>query len=121
LHLLLNVLGGSGATGGIATSANQFTALGFFQSVAGQDGVAGANQTASATTFLSGGADASSRTITSNYGYGLTTSITNLNGTFLMQPIIVGISAKDTGRGGIGCGGGSNGTGGIGMVLIASW
>jgi len=106
--------------GGTTYTANFFTASGFFQSVAGQDGVTG-NQTASTTTFLSGGADATSSSITANYGYALSTATSNLNGTFLMQPIIVGIGSKESKNGSIGCGGGVTGKGGQGLALIASW
>jgi len=116
---LLTANVGSGATAGTAMTANYFAATGFFQSVAGQDG--GDNVSASTTTFLSGGGDATSSTVTSNYGYALSAATTNLNGTFLIQPIIVGLGGKATGVGGIGCGGGTNGKGGPGMVLIASW
>ena len=109
---------GSGGSGGTAMTANAFTAMGFFQAVAGQDGVAG-NQTASSTTFLSGGAGLSS-TVTANYGY--TNSSGNTAGYFQMQPIIVGVGAADVAKGGIGCGGGINsGRGGNGMVVIITW
>jgi hypothetical protein len=116
---ILVAYGGTGSTGGSAFAANQFTASGFFNSVAGQNG--GDNVSASTTTFLSGGGDATTSTVTSNYGYALSAATTNLNGTFLMQPIIVGLGSKSTARGAIGCGGGTNGVGGQGMVLIASW
>jgi hypothetical protein len=106
-------------TGGPAMPANQFTASGFFQSTAGQDG--GSTITASATTFLSGGGG-SSDPITANYGYSLPATAGNFVGRFQMQPIIVGLGSKGTARGAIGCGGGlTSGTGGPGMVLIASW
>lgn len=112
--------GGTGITGAAAFAANQFTASGFFRSTAGQDGSA-AGISASTTTFLSGGG-ASASAITANYGYALSTSATNLNGVFQMQPIIVGVGSKGTATGAIGCGGGLNsGDGGPGMVLIASW
>jgi len=120
VRLLLTAEGGFGLTAGVATTAGPFAASGFYQSVAGQDGVTG-NQTASTTTFLSGGTDGGSFSVTSNYGYGLTTGSTDINGTFLMKPIIVGIGAKENGVGGIGCGGGYTGKGGPSMVLIASW
>lgn len=110
--------GGAGGAGGAAMTANQFTASGFFQSVAGQAGSAG-GITASATTFLSGGGP-SGNTQSVNYGYGQS-SATNLNGFFMLQPIIVGAGGIGTSKGGIGCGGGDGGTGGSGMVLIASW
>jgi hypothetical protein len=111
---------GAGA-GGTAMTANFFTAMGFFQSVAGQDGV-NAAQSASATTFLSGGSYTS--TVTGNYGY-----LNTGNGSFRMQPIIVGTGGGSltNGRGGIGCGGGGSstaigsGVGGDGMVVIITW
>ena len=86
------------------------------QSVAGQNGVSG-NVTASATTFLSVGG--TSVSVVANYGYFY--SGTNPTGIFMLQPLIVGGGAQGTGIGGIGCGGGINGKGGPGMVLIASW
>ena len=117
---ILVAYGGTGSTGAAAFAANQFTASGFFRSTAGQDGSA-AGISASTTTFLSGGG-ASASAITANYGYALSTSATNLNGVFQMQPIIVGVGSKGTATGAIGCGGGlTSGIGGSGMVLIASW
>jgi len=117
---ILVAYGGTGSTGGSAFAANQFTASGFFRSTAGQDGST-AGISASATTFLSGGG-ASTSAITANYGYALSTSSSNLNGVFQMQPIIVGVGSKGTATGAIGCGGGlTSGIGGPGMVLIASW
>jgi hypothetical protein len=113
----------SGSTGGVAsTSGAYLTASGFYQSIAGQAGVSG-DQTASSTTFLSGGAGQSGlSSLTGNYGYSLTGS----SGFFMMQPIIVGLGGGGGGsgaRGGIGCGAGNANTtgGGPGMVLIASW
>jgi hypothetical protein len=99
-------------TGGSVQSANQFTASGFFQSVAGVDGNTGGG---AQTTFLCGGDNAS--TTVGNYGYA------NKNdGFFMLQPIIVSVGGRDVYKGGIGSGGGSgNGFGGQGMVLIASW
>lgn len=103
-------------TGGTASSSNFFSAMGFFQSVAGQDGAIVSNP--SATTFLSGGVD--STTSAANYGY-----LTYVGaGFFQMQPIIVSVSNALGGarKVGIGCGGGSNGAaGGNGMVTIISW
>ena len=118
---LLTATSASGSTAGAATNINQFAVSGFYQSIAGQDGTGG-NSPVSTTTFLSGGSAAQSNTVTANYGYALSAATTNLNGTFLMQPIIVGLGGKAGGRGGIGCGGGRDtGIGGPGMVLIASW
>jgi len=109
---------GPGSTGGAtngASTSNYFSCMGFFQSVDGQTGSTGA-QTASSTTFLSGGAGATSTT--SNYGYSTTT-----NGFFQTQPIIVGVSGATATayKGGIGCGGSSNGIGGDGLCVIISW
>jgi hypothetical protein len=116
-YLLLSAESGTGSTGGAATAANAFTAMGFYQSVAGQAGSAGA-QTASATTFLSGGGTG----VTTNYGY-FAAGVPNRNGYFLMQPIIVGVAGAVSGVGGIGCGGGSTvgSSGGNGMVVIITW
>lgn len=121
-YALLSADPAAGATGGTATTAGKFAASGFYKSTAGQNGLTAVEQqTASATTFLSGGAGG---TVTSNYGY---KTDVNKPGYFLLQPIIVGVAGGGgTGNGGIGCGGGySNGSavgrGGPGMVLIASW
>jgi len=111
---------------GAAMSANRFTASGFFQSVAGQDGQVG-DPGASATTFLSGGSGAGP-TVTGNYGYSVTDpSGVYAGGHFQLQPIIVGVGSVGTQglvpypNGNIGCGGGRSAFGGPGMVLIASW
>lgn len=118
--------GGSGAT---ASSSTNFSAAGLFQSVGGQNGVVGTNQSASTTTFLTGGAGANSTTtVTGNYGY----SHSGGQGYFQMSPIIVGIGGSNfnttSGNGDVGCGGGGNiasdftyGFGGPGMVIIISW
>lgn len=114
--LLLEAQGGATGTAGSAMSANYFTASGFFQSVAGQNG-SSSGQSASTTTFLGAGGGAAN---TGNYGY---TVADNKTGYFQMRPIIVGVgsSASDSGVAGIGCGGGYTTSGGPGMVLIASW
>jgi hypothetical protein len=107
---------GSVASNGAPSSApNYFTAMGIYQSTAGQTGVNN-SQTPSVTTFLSGGVFSSGPV--ANYGYSATT-----NGFFQMQPIIVGVGGGDNGVvGGIGCGGGgSSGRGGNGLVVIISW
>ena len=113
--------GGSG-TAGSAMTANAFTAMGFFQSVAGQNGVSGA-VSASTTTFLSGGGS-NNQNVTGNYGY-TTNSAANANGFFQLQPIIVGLAGMNLGNGGVGCGGGSTGTstgyGGNGLAVIITW
>lgn len=107
------------AAGGAASTSTNFSAAGFFQSVAGQDSTtSGTSQTPSATTFLSGGTAGS---VTANYGY-------TSNAGFRTQPIIVGAGrTTSSGRGPIGCGGWSNGTlglcgtGGDGLVVIVTW
>jgi hypothetical protein len=124
ITFLLAANNGSSGTGGTATAANQFTASGFYQSVAGQDG-ASTNQAASATTFLSGGAQSVNNDVVANYGYD-TTQNDAANGYFLLQPIIVGVGGGGNRNGGIGCGGGGASSGGVGsggpgFVLIASW
>ena len=124
LIALLTANAGVNTTGAAAMVANQFTASGFFGSTAGQAGSAGA-QTASATTFLSGGNNGSS--MLSNYGYARPAG--QIGGFFMLQPIIVGggASGDTTLSGGIGCGSGTNlggsisNVGGPGLVLIASW
>lgn len=115
---LLQANGASLSTAGSATPANLFASSGFYQSIAGQNGTNGA-VSASSTTFLSGG---SANGTTGNYGY--TNSTSNRNGFFMLQPIIVGVGGSGNSIGGVGCGGGtsaSTGLGGQGMVLIASW
>jgi len=114
-NFLLRAQGSNSIAAGAADSANQFTASGFFQSVAGQNG--GATLSASATTFLSGGVNIGT-SVTANYGYSVTST---KPGFFLLQPIIVGVGGSDVSNGGVGCGGGAAGTGGQGLVLIASW
>ncbi len=122
-YLLLANTGVNG-TGGAATVANNFSASGFYQSVAGQNGAA-TNVAASATTFLSGGAQSTNNDVIANYGYD-TTQNNAADGYFLLQPIIVGVGGGGNKNGGIGCGGGGAtsggvGSGGPGFVLIASW
>lgn len=124
--------GGTNTTGSGAgaMTANYFTAMGFFQSVAGQAGASG-GQSASTTTFLSGGAGSFS-TSSSNYDYNVSST---KRGFFMMQPVIVGISnggqagsvtAKATSA--IGCGGSAGDSdptytskGGDGMAVIITW
>jgi hypothetical protein len=143
-------------TGGAAMTNNYFGASGIFTSIAGQDGTlggtttAGTNQTASATTFLSGGAGGSGGaagtggSVTPNYGYPVLPATTagglvaGADGYFITQPILVGcggaggststVIGSAGGRGGIGCGGGGNGEdgagggrGGDGAVFIWAW
>lgn len=116
-YTLLTAEGSTDNVGGIVSNPNAFTAMGFYQSVGGQNGAAGA-QSASATTFLSGGGTG----VTANYGY-FASGAPNRNGYFLMQPIIVGVAGASAGVGGIGCGGGSTvgSSGGNGMVVIITW
>ena len=122
-YTLLTAASGSGSTGGSAMSANAFTAMGFFQSIAGQNGANGA-VSASSTTFLSGGGS-NSQNVTANYGYTNNSSTNNIKGFFQMQPIIVGTGGMGSGIGGTGCGGGTTGTvdgnGGDGLVVIITW
>lgn len=117
--------GGGGGSGAAIMADNYFTAIGFFNSVAGQNGADGAaSSSASSTTFLSGGSGGMQTgtvlTTTGNYGYkatGNTVGIT-ANGFFQIQPIIVGVGGAPTrasgtdqpvellgGVGGVGCGG----------------
>jgi hypothetical protein len=118
-----DLLVASGApSGGTASAmtANYFTAMGFFQSVAGVPAASGAI-TASTTTFLSRGGTS---TGTANYGY---TAPVNNNGFFQMQPIIVGLGGTSESKsGGVGCGGAAlfestSGKGGDGLVVIITW
>lgn len=101
--------------GGAASPSNYFSCMGFYQSIAGQNGSA-STQTASATTFLSGGSGANPTT--ANYGY-----VADTNGFFQMQPIIVGTGGTNNSPApaGIGCGGGLDGKGGDGLVVIITW
>jgi len=129
--------GGGGGAGGAAMTNNYFTAIGFLNSTAGQNGAdAGGTLVASTTTFLSGGASSASA-VPGNYGY-TTNSGANQTGYFQTQPIIVGMGANlqtttpsgGTSRtsGAIGCGGGGGAAndiigswGGNGMVVIITW
>jgi hypothetical protein len=104
--------------GGGVMNPNQFTASGFFNSVAGVFGDT-ASVNPSSNTFLSGGGVTSPAT--ANYGYVTSSAGLAANGYFQMQPIIVGVGGSSTYKGSIGCGGGIFGIGGQGMVLIASW
>jgi hypothetical protein len=111
----------SGSGGGAASTSNYFSCMGFFQSVAGQNG-ANTVVTASPTTFLGGGGYGAP---TGNYGYSFNN---NNSGFFQTQPIIVGMggSASSADKpGGIGCGGSlgnaNGGAGGNGLVVIITW
>jgi hypothetical protein len=122
-YTLLTAAAGISASGGPASTSNFFTAMGFFQSIAGQDG--SSSSAASTTTFLSSGGY--TLDVTPNYGYPIGTG-TTYDGFFQMQPIIVGRGGRYTGKGGIGCGGGTTGNfdgyqngGGDGLAVIISW
>jgi hypothetical protein len=136
-YLLLSANTGSnggitvGGTGGAASTSNYFSCMGFFQSVAGQDGFTG-TVTPSATTFLSGGGF--SGTGTSNYGYTTNSNVSKNGGFLLTRPILVGVpnmgdSTTDSAQqSGIGCGGagvsltGAFGSdGGVGMIVVITW
>lgn len=119
LSSILTANNGSGATAGTASTAGPFAASGFYQSVAGQDG-SSSSITASTTTFLSGGKPNTGSAV-ANYGYTFNSGTSRADGFFMLQPIIVGMGGQDDNNGGLGCGGGANGIGGNGMVLIASW
>lgn len=146
----------AGGAGGIAMTNNYFGASGIFTSIAGQAGAtgsatgAGLNQSASATTFLSGGAGGAGAaantggSVTPNYSYPALPATTaggtvaGADGYFITQPILVGcggaggttstLAGTAGGRGGIGCGGGGSGEdgntggrGGDGAVFIWAW
>jgi len=122
-YILLNANPGEANGGAAAASpSNNFSCMGFYQSIAGQAGGAG-TITASSTTFLGGGGQ-TSQTITGNYGYSVNLTGSNNSGIFQMQPIIVGVGGAGNGRAGIGCGGGIGGStrnGGDGIVVIITW
>jgi len=162
-YLLLEARGGAsgttstaGGTGATASSNTAFGASGIYTSIAGQSGTAGStagagtNQTASTTTFLSGGAGGSGDvantggSVATNYGYptlAATTAggtVAGADGYFITQPILLGLGGAGGttsttvgtagGRGGIGCGGGGSGEdattsaqGGDGAVFIWAW
>jgi hypothetical protein len=111
---LLRAESANGFGGGASTAANNFSASGFYQSVAGQNGSSG-SISASPTTFLSGGSYSSS--VAANYGY-----TNSAQGLFFIQPLIVSVGGSSGGRGGVGSGAGGNTVqGGPGFALIASW
>jgi len=119
-YLLLNANSASTTSAGAASASNYFSAMGFYQSVAGQNGTTG-DVYPSATTFLSGGTG-NGFTVTANYGYA--SDAGPGQGFFQICPIIVGVGGGgnfNTGHGGIGCGGALNGVGGNGLVVIISW
>jgi hypothetical protein len=122
----------TGGLGGVASTSNNFSCMGFFQSVAGQDGANPGNSiTPSATTFLSGGGQTGSGT--ANYGYSTNTASSTNGGFLLTRPILVGVpnmgnTSNAATRSGIGCGGagvsssGAYGSdGGVGMIVVITW
>jgi hypothetical protein len=117
LTTLLTATGGNiSGSANTADTAGFFANSGFYQNVLGQIGTGG-NQTASSTTFLSGGTGGS---VTANYGY--TTPSTG-SGYFLFQPIAIGVSSSAGTDLPYGCGQASpiNTIGTPGLILIASW
>lgn len=119
-YVLLQANPGGGGFGGTASTSNYFTAMGIFQSVAGQDG-SGGTVNPSATTFLSAGSGGVND-VNANYGY----VNSSTSGWFQTQPIIVGVGGRGQtpgSRGGIGCGGGSatSSPGGNGLCIIITW
>jgi hypothetical protein len=118
LNTLLTAGGGqTGLGANTADAAGTFANSGFYQNVLGQIGVATGDQTASATTFLSGGTLGTS---TANYGYFVPFGSA---GVFMLQPIIVACSSSALAANNpIGCGGSDQSTtAGAGFILIASW
>lgn len=116
--------GNSNGVGGAAMSANNFTAMGFLNSVAG---ASGGIETPTGTFLQGGGVNIS------NYGYNNGDAI-SAYGYFQTQPIIVGVGGAPSvlgqggGRGGTGCGGGGSGNnsyqggrGGDGLAIIITW
>lgn len=119
LNTLLTASGAVQDTAGAAMTANQFTASGFFQSVAGQTQP---GTSPSATTFLNAGNGVGATASVSQYGYASNNVNNTGGGYFLLQPIIVGTGGGRGTPGGLGCGGGgTNGVGGPGLVIIAAW
>ena len=128
-----NNSGTGGGAGGAAMTANAFTAMGFFQSIAGQDGrFSTGSPTPSTTNFLSGGGSSGSSSNQANYGY---TTPNNNDGFFQISPIIVstaqgGMTSAGNQIAGIGSGGtginsltlgGNAGDGGPGLAVIITW
>lgn len=118
-YTLLQANGTVGISAAAATAANAFTAMGFYQSVAGQAGASG-NPATPTTTFLQAGGGAASGAI-GNYGY-----VSSSDGFFQMQPIICTVGASNGANpatAGIGGGGtrSTSSTGGPGMVVIITW
>lgn len=142
-YTLLTAAGGTGGVqgdptttlpGGAAMTANFFTAMGFFQSIAGQNSPS--SGAASSTTFTSAGQAGTAIPVTANYGY--TNNSYGGAGFFQTQPIIVSCGGAGSpvtplsagGAGGIGSGGGggaplitdnARAKGGDGLVVIITW
>jgi hypothetical protein len=139
---------GAGGAGGAASASNEFSAAGFFQSVAGQDGTAGnISQTTSTTTFLQGGVGGASSAdqVVSQYGYGRAAyNVQAQPGYGVLSPIFVSVASTRANnafagsadslanRNGFGSGGGGSFTtavndqrwgtpGGDGLVVIITW
>lgn len=112
----------STTTGGTTTALDGYSASGFYQSTAGDNGTTGV-ATASSTSFLQAGGAASPSSSAASYGY------TRLGspGYLLLSPVPVGVSPGSTSdasaAAAYGCGhnSGNLGGGGPGMALIASW
>jgi hypothetical protein len=137
---------GAGGAGGTIEDSNEFSAAGFFQSVAGQNGTNGnVNQTTSTTTFLQGGPGGSAVGAASQYGYSRASLTTAAQmGYGILSPILVSVASTEAdntyttaaaalvSRNGFGCGGGGAFTttvsttrygtrGGDGLVVIVTW
>lgn len=121
--LLTATHGTNSGGGGSAMTANAFTAMGFFQSISGQAGIA-SSITTSTSTFLAGGSQGA--VMNGQYGYSIPDAS---DGLFQMQPIIVGLggngASSDNLKAGVGCGGAygasRGGLGGNGMAVIITW
>jgi hypothetical protein len=140
-----NSAAGAGGAGGSASTSSEFSAAGFFQSIAGQSGATGNDNLAtSTTTFLQGGGAGSASIAASQYGYGRNTATFNQYGYAMMSPILVSVGSTQTGssfislaeaqitKNGFGSGGGGasitsgtdrkyGGRGGDGLCVIVTW
>jgi hypothetical protein len=136
---------GGGGSGGTAMTANAFTAMGFFQSIAGSVGSTGNNDANTpTTTFLQSGPGGKANGIVGNYGYGRADyTATGESGYGLISPIIASVStnkaynlysseqAANEMKAGFGSGGGGarsinttrryGAAGGDGLVVIITW
>lgn len=113
-YTLLEAKSASTISGGVVTASNYFSCMGFYQSVAGQNG-SSTTISPSTTTFLSAGAQTG---VTANYGY-----TTGSRGYFQLQPIIVGVGNTNgfSNPAGVGCGSSDNSAGGPGLAVIITW